>query len=165
MRPESIRQFDYFYLGAIALGVLSFFAGYARESSILSYVVGFRAELLIDLVVTGSIRSSLVVGLLVTFIVPLALWYLVAHRANQTARWVVVAWGALAAVRLVFLLYLLGWLIVARFPIEGWVWYAMLFGLVGEMLHLGAVFFLFPEDASEWFLSRGATVRHEDVFS
>ena len=165
MRPESIRQFDYFYLGATALAVLSFFSGYTRESSILTYVFGTDRELLIDFVLTGAVRSSLLIGLLVTFIAPLALWYLTAMRANQTARWIVIAWGALAAVRLLFLLYLLGWLVVARFPVESWVWYAMLFGVVAEMLHLGAVFFLFPEDASEWFLSGGATVRHEDVFS
>jgi hypothetical protein len=165
VRPESIRQFDYFYLGATAFGLLSFLAGYGRESSILTYAFGFQAELLVDLVVLGAIRWSLLVGLLVTLVAPLALWYLTALRANQTTRWIVAAWGVLDALRLLFLLYLLGWLVVARFPVESWVWYAMLFGVVAEMLRLGAVFFLFPEDAGEWFLSRGLNVRHEDVFS
>ena len=165
MRPDSIRQFDYFYGASIALGTLNVFAGLDQLNFGTRYVVGTSSDSLTSFAITGGYGSSIWFGLLGVLVLPLAIWYFAGIRANRTARWVALVRAGLGALRLAFILYLLGWLIVTHVPVPTWFWYCLMFGVIGETLHLAAVYFLFPEDSNDWYLAGGpAAPRPEEVF-
>ena len=69
MKPQSIKLFDYFYLGSIFLGFLAFVSAY------------------------GSIASTsaiLLTANLVSVAIGLLLWYLVSRRRSTIAKWIIV---------------------------------------------------------------------------
>lgn len=174
MRPDSIRQFDYFYGASAALGLLNVFAGLGNQTFGANYVVGTSSEFLTSFVLTGGYGRSIWLGLLAVVLLPLVVWYFAAIRASRTARWVAVVRAGLGALRLAYLLYLLVWLITAKVQVgefsmhvrvESWIWYCLLFGVVGETLHLAAVYFLFAPDSRDWYLAGGpAAAKPEEVF-
>jgi hypothetical protein len=166
VRPESIRQFEYFYLASIALAVLNIALSYGQASFTISYLFGSAGRIPgMSTAIAAIFAASAGIGLLFAFLIPMTLWYLAARRASQTARWIIVALGALSAVRLLLLLFVLGWLIVSKFPVEGWVWYSMMIGIVSETLHMAAIYFLFPADSREWFDRGRSPARTQDIFS
>ncbi|HEY0116451.1 MAG TPA: hypothetical protein VGB54_12095 [Allosphingosinicella sp.] len=165
VRPDSIRQFEYFYLGSIALAVVNLILTYSQVNGALSSARAFDAPAAVANVASAFMVGSLLIGILFALIIPLTLWYFAARRASQTARWIAVVLGALSAIRLLVLIVVLGWLIVSRAPVVQWMWYNMLIGIVSETLHMAAIYFLFPADAREWFSRGHSTARHQDIFS
>ncbi len=69
MKPQSIKLFDYFYLGSIFLGFLAFVSAY------------------------GSIASAsaiLLTANLISVAIGVLLWYLVSRRRSTIAKWIIV---------------------------------------------------------------------------
>ena len=168
MRPESIRQFEYFYLGSIAVAVAnllfqlsqlgSAYMGLGAFGGLERTTGGAPTALLLVLIVVASV--------LIAAVIPLVLWYFATRRASQTAKWLIVVLGVFGAVRLLLILVMLGALIVSRMPTPDYVWLTMVLGFITELFHTAAIVFLFTREAREWFASRGAgPAVHEDIFS
>ena len=168
MRPESIRQFDYFYLGSIGVAVANLLF---QLSQIGTAYLGLGTLGDLDQAGAGTAITIVtvlivLVSVLLAAVIPLILWYFAARRASQVAKWLIVVLGGFGALRLILVLVLLGALIVTREPTPDYVWMTMVLSFVTELLHMAAIAFLFPRDAREWFASGGVgPAAHEDIFS
>src|SRR5687768_11985291 len=87
MRPDSIIMFERLILASLALSMFNFFVGYEpmmeqldREPALQQ--VGFGV---------GFVIGSLVVGLAIY----LLLWFLIARKASNVAKWILVVLTAL----------------------------------------------------------------------
>jgi len=150
VRPESIRQFEYFYLGSIALAVINLALAATETATTFTSMSGLP----------NMAEPGAQTGL------GLALRYFAARKASEVARWLIVGLGVLSAFRLLFLIVMLGFLIVTHAPTPGIIWWTLMIGIVSETLHMAAIAFLFPADAREWFARRGIGIReHEEIFS
>jgi len=69
VKPNSIKLFDYFYLGSIFLGFLGFATGYFSAGAPVSYVIAY----------------------FVGEVIRLILWYLLSRRRSIIAKWIIVA--------------------------------------------------------------------------
>ncbi len=163
MRPESIRQFEYFYLCSIGVATLNIGLGLWASGRTLA-----APGLSSDMMGAGLMMAGLMMVLmvLVAIIIPLVLWYLAARRANEVAKWFIVAFGVLCAFHLLMILFMLGVLVVTGTPTPTLVWLSMMLSVVSEILGLGGVAFLFPRDARAFFANRGVDLQeHGDIFA
>jgi uncharacterized membrane protein len=129
MRPQSITTFERLYLAGIAV-------------SIVGFVLDFNK--LAGATVSGTpVNPAIVIaGFGISIAIYLLLWFLVAKKASNIARWVVVV---------VFILGLAG-LPVALSPPFG---LTKVLSLLLTALHFAAIVFLFRKDASDWLAQKG----------
>ena len=137
MRPTSIIRFDRLYLGSIAFSVVS--TAYSFEKT--------RSQLAND---PSSVQLGLGTGFLVTTVafstgLMLLLWFLIARRASNVAKWILVA---LTALGLIMMITMFADLSVKNVPEL-----ALMFASTGLLLI--ALYYLFQRDAREWLASKG----------
>ena len=129
MKPQSIKLFDYFYLGALFLSVLSFISGYNAT----------KAQLATQGAANGVSISPVVavVGFAIAMGIGLLLWYLVSRQRSTIAKWIIV---------LLFLLSLatIGSYFAGPMPLTE------IYGLLSLLCHAVAVSLLFRGDAIRW---------------
>jgi hypothetical protein len=130
MKPQSIRRFDLFYLGSIALSVIWFVLSYDgvvadMEARTAAAGVQLGAGLAI-----GSFLFGLAISLLV--------WFLASQKRLVVAKWIIV-------LLFVFSLFGLQGLFSGPWTI------AKIVSLLSFILSAVAVFFLFTTDANAWF--------------
>lgn len=129
MKPQSIKLFDYFYLGSMFIGLLAFISSYPT----------LKAQLAQQAAQTGvAVPSAVIwVGYIVGALIGLLLWYLVSQRRVVIAKWVIVAF---------FLFSLIG---VGDY-LGGPLVLSQIYGLVGLLAQAAAVAMLFRGDAIRW---------------
>ena len=133
MRPQSIKYFDYLYLGSIALGVLSFLLNY---NAIAAEIDRETAE-------TGvQIGSGLAMGSLIfSVIVSLALWFLISRLRIEFVKWILIVF---------FFVGLIGIpTVFAQLPNL-----QAILSLIATVLQALAIYFLFQPDAKAWFAEK-----------
>lgn len=137
MRPQSIELFEKVYLGAIAIGLVNTFLSWSQVSAMLDDPRMQAAGM-----GTGTLMFGLVVGILI----PLLLWYFIARRASNVAKWIYVVLTALG---------LFGFLSSLANPLvpKGLV---TVLGLAAVALQVFAAWLLFKPDSVEWLESKGA---------
>ena len=137
MRPKSIEMFEKVYLGAIAIGLVNTVISWSQVSAIL-------ADPRMRAVGMGS--GTLVFGVVVGMLIPLLLWYFIARRASNVAKWIYVVLTALG---------LFGYLSSLANPLvpKGLI---TVLGLVTVGLEVYAAWLLFRPDAAAWLESKGA---------
>lgn len=131
MRPRSIIRFEQFYLTSTVLTIvlqLLNFGGLLGPDTLK----GNETQVVLILVGIGYVFSFVV-------------WYLIARRASNIAKWFFVVITVLA---------LIGTLPMLPTLLSTDLAYALLFALV-TVLNLAAMVFLFRHDAVEWLRSRG----------
>ena len=135
MRPESIRRFDIFYLGSLALSVLDFFL--ERDAVVAQAEAQSRAA-------NVSLGSGFVTGAFVFWMaLLLLLWFLASYRRSGVAKWIIV------------LLALIGlWGVPGL--ITGAFTAARIVSLLSFVLTWVAIYFLFRPDAKAWFAGSSA---------
>lgn len=131
IRPPSIVRFDYFYLGAWAIGLVNTTTAFSRYQAMPQMQ---QANAMIG---SWYLPTTIAVGLLI----PLLLWYFVARRASVVAKWIVVVFAALA------LFGILTSLLMASYA--GGV--SLLLGIIACGLQVAAASLLFKPDAKAWF--------------
>ncbi len=137
MRPKSIEQFEKFFLGSLALGLVN--TGVSFDSSMrLLEADSATAQ-------SGFGSGFYILTILFGFGISLLLWYLIARRASNIAKWILVALTAFGLISM-----------VATLPImmaQG----TLTLGLTAfvTLLHLVSLWFLFQRDAAEWLASAG----------
>ena len=133
MKPQSIRMFDYFYLGALALGVVNFFLSIGDT----------RAQLAADPSTAGLGEGFLYGSIAFSVLISLLLWYFVSRRASNVAKWILVVFFVIGVLFIPSSLATL-----STVP--------MLLTLVTTALQAVAVFYLFRADAKAYL--KGETV-------
>ena len=133
MRPASIVTFERLFLASLALSVFSFVIGYGamveeieREPALEQLGLG-----------TGFMTGTFAV----TVVIYVLLWFFIARKASNIAKWILVV---LSAIGLVSFMASLA---------TGQVAFDMtvLLGAAYYVLEIAAVAFLFRADANAWF--------------
>jgi hypothetical protein len=131
MRPRSIRQFEYCYLGSLLLG--------AAVTAMTWNANATAAEVQQIQSVFGS--SFLPIFYVFVYALSLALWYFTARVPNIAAKWIVVGWFALTLIGVALSL------VTGNVPSD----LPSLLSIVAIVLNAGAVWLLFRPDARAWF--------------
>jgi hypothetical protein len=137
MRPPSIINFERLFLVAMALGVIDLVVGYETATEQLT-----REPALRQLGIGGS---ELFIGISAAWLaVYLLLWFLIARKASNVAKWILVILSAIGAI--FFVLSLTG-----RWDL------ALLLTVAYYALELAAVACLFRADATAWLKAKPDT--------
>ncbi len=131
MRPQSIIMFERLFLASLAVSVVNFILGYGvavetlqRDANIQQLGLGGGFAIAIFAVGTG---------------IYLLLWFLIAHKAINIAKWVLIALIALSVVSLATSL-------AGSFTLD----LTTGLGLATYILEVAAAVYLFREDAVAW---------------
>ena len=137
MRPQSIELFEKVYLGAIALGLVNTFLSWNQVNAMLDDP---RMQ------AAGVGSGTLMFGLIVGILIPLLLWYFIARRASNVAKWIFVVLIALG---------LFGFLSSLANPLvpKGLL---TVIGAATVALQVYGAWLLFRPDAVAWLDSKGA---------
>ncbi|GAB5348668.1 hypothetical protein [Alteriqipengyuania sp. 357] len=129
MKPQSIKLFDYFYLGAMFLGLLGFVSGYPIA----------KAQLAAQSAQSGfAVPPSVLVAFYVLgLLIGLVLWFLVSKR-----RWVIAKWA-------IVLFFLIALIDVGNY-LAGPMRLHEIYGLLALIGRAVAVGMLFRGDAIRW---------------
>jgi hypothetical protein len=136
MRPTSIVTFDRLYLVATGLGLVNSFMSIDRLQARIEAMPQLRAIGVGSGVIYGSIAVGAAISLL--------LWFAVAYKRSALAKWILVAFTALAILNLPSALRQLG---------SGGL--GVLVSVAVEALRIVALSFLFRADAKAWFAGSG----------
>jgi hypothetical protein len=132
MRPQSIIWFEGLYLASVAIALINTMVNF---NQIVDYLAA-----------SGVGTASLIVGILGGFLGNFLLWFFIARRASNTAKWIFV------------MMTVLGWVFI-RWKTGQFVGNASIHSVpagLSKLLQLAAVIPLFRRDAMEWFKSKGA---------
>ena len=145
MRPNSIRWFDRLVLTSLILGIVGMALNYAAaQAQIASNPV------------TAKWGNGFLIGSMVGGLGYLALmWYLIARRANNVAKWIWVVFFVLGS------LYMPASFRILAQTDQGTIKLAL--ALINSALQLAATVMLFRPDARVWFANRGKGI-DPDIF-
>lgn len=139
MRPTSIINFERFYLGALGLGLINNILNWSQATAVLNDPNVQAAGL-----GTGFLVSTMVLGLAI----PLLLWYFIAKRASNIAKWILVVLFGFGLIGI--LMSFSAMMAMGTLP--------MVLGLVAFALQAYAVYMLFRPDAVAWLNAGGGGV-------
>ncbi|MFM6830883.1 MAG: hypothetical protein ACKOVA_11210 [Novosphingobium sp.] len=132
MRPASIVTFDRLYLVATGLGLVNSFMSIGQLQARIDAMPQLRAIGGGSGFIYGAIAAGAAISLL--------LWFAVAYKRSSLAKWILVAFTALAIINLPGALRQLG---------SGGL--GVLVSVAVEALRIVALSFLFRADAKAWF--------------
>ena len=137
MRPQSIIVFERLFLASLVLSTINFVVGYDAAMAAVTAV-----PLLAELDIGGEVLvGSMIVGTAIY----LLLWFLIARKASNVARWLLVALTILGV-----LSYLASLSAPAAFSNA-----MSALSLAYYVLAVAAVAFLFRDDAGAWLRGDG----------
>lgn len=131
MRPKSIQRFDIFYLGALALGLISTAIGWNATMERM------QADAATAAIATPVMLGSVIVG----FGISLLLWFFTSRMRSNIAKWIIVIFFVIGVLSLVFTI--LNGSSPAGIP--------GILSILSTVLQAVAVFMLFKPDAVAWF--------------
>jgi hypothetical protein len=131
MRPQSILNFERLYLGALAIAlVASLLTWDATLETLRAQPNGESVG-----------PTVLYVGIAISVIIPLLLWFFVARKASVVAKWILVALFVLG-----LLMFLAGF--GSEMAPKG---LTLIASAVTTLMQAVAIYFLFRPDAKAWF--------------
>ena len=134
MRPQSIVMFERLFLASLAISAINTFIVFDGVARAVATNASMQQM---------GLGSGFLIGLLgASFAIYLLLWYLIAHKAANVAKWILVILMALGV------LTSLPGLLQASFD------FATLSGLAAILLEVAAVVYLFRADASAWLTGK-----------
>lgn len=138
MRPQSIELFEKIYLGAIALGLLNTFLSWGQVNALLDDP---------NVKAAGMGSGTLLFAVAVGVLIPLLLWYFIARRASNVAKWIYVVLTAIGV---------FGFLSSLANPMvpKGLI---SIIGAVTMAMQIYAAWLLFRPDAVAWLEGKGAS--------
>jgi hypothetical protein len=135
MRPDSIRKFDLFYLGSLAVGIASALLNYDTQ------LEGITTQLA-EAGLQDSAGTMFMVMSAISLGINLLLWFLASRLRMGWVKWILLAFLAFSMLSNLFAL--------TQDNLN-----VSLTNLVSVLLKAIAVFFLFQQDAKEWFAAAG----------
>ena len=137
MRPPSIVNFERLFLAALALGLIGLVLGFDAATAQLERESALRQ--------LGIGASELLIGVSAAWLaIYLLLWFLIARKASNVAKWILVVLSAIGAI--FFLPALTG-----RWDL------ALLLNVAYYALELAAMACLFRADAAAWLKGKPDT--------
>jgi len=141
MKPESIRRFDLFYLGSIALSLVGYLVSYDK---IVAQMEAKTAAAGMQLG-SGTVMVTIVLGTALN----LLLWFLVSRKALSVGKWIIV------------LLFVVGLgsavgLVGSPGLFSGTWTLLKTISALTLLLEAAAVYYLFRPDAQTWFAGKGS---------
>ena len=136
MRPPSIVQFEKVYIAAILVGIVNAFLSLGAMNAMLEDPT---------VKASGLGPGIMIFSMLIGTVVSVLLWYFIARRASNVAKWIYVAivaigvWGMVSS------------LANPMMP-KG---LALIGGVIALLLQLYGAYLLFKPDAKAWLESRG----------
>jgi len=144
LRPNSIIQFDRFFLGSLALAAIS-------------SVFSMQDTLSDPRIASSGLGLGFVVGVQVfSFSLLLLLWFFISRNASNVAKWILTVLTVLGVL-----------MTISSLPtLAGRGLLSMAAAAVITVLQIIAVVFLFRADAKAWFASKGGLASDdESIFS
>ena len=136
MRPKSIELFEKVYLGSLALGLVNTVVNWGQLVA-SAEKAGAGAASVGSGIMIGSIVGGMAISLL--------LWFFIARRASNVAKWIFVVLTAIG------IFGVLTSLISPDAPKGA----AMIGGVIATALQVYAAWLLFRPDAAAWLDSKG----------
>lgn len=130
MRPASIIMFERLYLGSVGISVVSVVIGFQAIGADFAQEPGI-AELGLG---SGFLGAFMAIGLGIS----LLLWWLIAYKASNVAKWILIVLTGL------------GLISVPGTFLGPWD-AATILSLASYALTIGAIVYLFADDAKAWF--------------
>ncbi|WP_336985321.1 hypothetical protein [Altererythrobacter aquiaggeris] len=130
MQPKSIVTFERLFFISLAIGLVSYFLNYD----------GALAEMQSDPNVTAlGVGGGFMTGIFVfSLVINLLLWYFITRKASNIAKWIFVVLTVIGFIGI-------PGLFIVDFSL------AMLVTLIGYVLSIAMLYFLFQPDARAWF--------------
>lgn len=134
MRPQSIVMFERLFLASLALGVANFFLTYSDAVELISKDAAAQQF---------GLGGGFLIGIVaVSFAVYLLLWFMIARRASNVAKWILVVFVAFG--------------VLSALPALTGEWnLTLMLSLVAYALEVVAVVNLFRPDAKAWLGGKG----------
>lgn len=153
MRPRSIILFERVYGLNIAMAVASLAWAYARAGQ-------WAPSTPADAAMGGRAAAAFTIaGVAVLVIaIKLLIWFFIARRASNVARWIFVIFFVLAILSLIRTIGLYGRGMLPSPFLVG-------FGVLDTLLRIACLWLLFRPDASAWFRGRHSPEELLDTFS
>lgn len=140
-KPDSIKKFDWLYLGSVAVGLLGIVFGWDGMMEQLNAEFAAQGLDVDSGIGTGAIIGGIAFGIIIS----LALWFLISVLKIEFVKWIL----------LLFVLYSVFSLFVAisttGFDIT------QITGIVSTIMSIAAIYMLFRPDAKEWFAAKRAS--------
>ncbi len=133
--PKSIERFEQLFFARLVLSVIVLIVGWDAQVEI--YHQSPLAERMGD--------GILFIGPVISYGISLLLWFFIARRGSEAAKWIYVVFFALAALGIVIGLTVH----VPGAPEPSAI--ARVSGIVGVLLYAASVWFLFRPDTRVWF--------------
>ena len=139
MRPNSIVTFERLYLGSLALGILNFFLSFDQMKAAMAAEPGIAKV---------GFGSGMLIGVfVVSLLISLLLWFFIARKASNVAKWILVVFTAFGLLGLPNVISQLS-TTPGLTPV---------LALVITIIQLIAVYFLFRPDAAAWLKGAAPT--------
>jgi len=136
MRPASIVMFERLFLASLVLSLVGVIIGFDGMVDQLASEPG-TAELGLG---GGFLAGAMAVG----FAISLLLWFYIAHKASNVAKWILIVLAAFGLISLPAML---------TGPWDA----TVLLGLASYALEIAALIYLFRDDAKAWFRGEWGT--------
>ena len=133
MRPQAIKNFDYLYLGSLALGIVSFMLNYG------TVVAEVERETAASGIEMGS--GVAIGGLIFGLIISLALWFLISRLRIGIVKWVLVVFFVFGLIGIPAMIAMLPSL-------------QAILSLVVTVMQAAAIYFLFTPEAKAFFAEK-----------
>lgn len=138
-KPESMKKFDLFFWGSIALSVIGLVFSWATMQEVMAAELA-EAE---GVMGEGMMQGVLVVSFVIGIGINIAIWFLISVLRIEFVKWIFIAlvvWGLISLPEGVALVGGFGLMHVP--------------GLLATVLSLLAIWMLFRPDAKEWFAAK-----------
>ena len=132
MRPESIVNFERFYLGAMGVGIINSVLTWNDAQEMVA------ADMAASGLGSGFLVATIGIGLAIT----LLLWYFVARRGSNIAKWIITIFFGLGLLFMIPTLF-------GSAPLPGGT-IGLVLTLVSTAMQGYAVYMLFKPDAVAW---------------
>lgn len=143
IRPPSIVKFQWLYLASVVLGLLSTVLGWSQSHKMLAENPVYAEHP--EFITIGLAMAVVVIAISIAIV--MVLWWLIAFKANEVAKWILVVLTGLGFVLMLFGLFVPS-------PTHGTIaeWTRMLSWAPA----VAAIVFLFMADANAWFKVKDA---------
>ena len=136
MRPDSIKKFDLFYLGSIAVGAINTIIHRDLLARDLQRQFAQQGEAVVEMF-SGSEGVFVIGGIVLNVLLGLLLWFLVSRQKIGVIRWIIALWVAYGLISLPAMIGALPSLVA-------------ILGLFVIVLQLVALYFLFQAETTIW---------------
>lgn len=136
MRPDSIKKFDLFYLGSIALGAINVLINRGAMAEQFKNELARQGDETGQML-SGSEGAVVIGGVILGTLISLLLWFLVSRQKISLVRWII---AALTAYSLLSLPALIGALPSLMAMVS----------LLGIILQIVAVYYVFQTESTVW---------------